>query len=158
MQMQLFKLEHFQKGRTGVRQCSRGAFTLMEVLVSILVVGLGLAGILGVYIQSALRSDFAATSLSAQMMALSGLEEARGAKFDPRGGTDLLVSSNFPSKVDILDVGTSAGVIAYGTNTTTILTVSTNPLLKMVRVDCVWRSPKRGLFTNSLYTYRAPNQ
>lgn len=136
----------------------QGAFTLMEVLVSILIVGMGLGGILGLYIQSAVRSDFAATSLSAQMMAVSGLEQARGAKFDPRGGTDLLVSSNFPAKFDILDVGTSAGVIAYGTNTTTILTISTNPWLKMVRVDCTWAFPKRGLFTNSVYTYRAPAQ
>jgi hypothetical protein len=92
------------------------------------------------------------------MMAVSGLEQARGAKFDPRGGTDLLVSSNFPAKVDILDVGTSAGVTAWGTNRTTIQTISTNPWLKMVRVDCTWRFPQRGLFTNSVYTYRAPAQ
>ena len=134
------------------------AFTLMEVLISILIVGMGLGGIIGLYIQSAVRSDYAATSLSAQMMALSGMEQVRGAKYDPRGGTDELQSSNFPVKVDILDVGTSAGVQAYGTNRTTILTISTNPALKMVRVDCTWSFPQRGVFTNSLYTYRAPAQ
>jgi hypothetical protein len=94
------------------------------------------------------------------MMALSGLDQCRAAKFDPRGSPapDQLVSSNFPSRVDILDVGTATGVVTYGTNRTTILTISTNPPLKMVRVDCTWTFPRRGQFTNSVFTYRAPSQ
>src|SRR5882672_4611913 len=142
----------FRRGRCG--------FTLVEVVVSILIVSLGLVGILGLYIHSAYRSDWSAQSMSAQMMAISGLEQCRAAKYDPRGSppTDDLVSSNFPPRVDVLDVGTSVGVVTYGTNTTTILTVSTNPLFKLVRVECTWVYPRHGRFTNSVSTYRGPNQ
>ena len=129
-------------------------------MVSILVVGLALGGLLSLYNQAAVRSDWSAYSLSAQMMALSGLEQCRAAKFDPRGAppVDQLVSSNFPSRVDVLDVGTSVGRVTYATNVTTILTISTNPPLKMVRVDCTWMHSQRGLFTNTVITYRAANQ
>ena len=163
MYCQSFKLPPSRKGAGANRYFApvgRHGFTLVEVLVSLLIVGLSLGGILGVYIQCAIRSDWSAYSLSAQMMALGGLEQCRAAKFDPRGSpaTDNLVSSNFPSKVDVLDVGSSVGVVAYGTNTTTITTIATNPPLKMVRVDCVWSFPQRGTFTNTVMTYRAANQ
>jgi len=136
------------------------AFTLAEVMVSLLLIGISLGGILNVYIQSAARSDLSAHSVSAQMSALSGLEQARAAKFDPRGSppVDQLVSSNFPQRVYVLDVGTSVGPVTYATNITTITTITTNPPLKMIQVDCTWFYPRRGLFTNSVCTYRAANQ
>jgi len=68
------------------------------------------------------------------------------------------VSSNFPVRVDVLDTSSKSSAVTYGTNTTTILTISTNPIIKMIKVDCTWSFPRRGLFTNSVYTYRAPNQ
>ena len=135
-------------------------YTLAEVMIALGILGISLGGILTVYIQSAVRSDWSAHSVSAQMAALSSLEQCRAAKFDPRGSppTDELVSSNFPQRVYVLDVGTSVGPSTYSTNTTTILTVSTNPPLKLVRVDCIWSYPRKGLFTNSASTYRAANQ
>ncbi|HZR20621.1 MAG TPA: prepilin-type N-terminal cleavage/methylation domain-containing protein [Verrucomicrobiae bacterium] len=135
-------------------------FTLAEVLISLVLIGISLGGILNVYIQSATRADISAHSVSAQMSALSGLEQVRAAKYDPRGSpaTDQLVSSNFPQRVYVLDVGTSIGPVTYATNTTTIRTISTNPPLKMIQVDCTWFYPRRGLYTNSVYTYRAANQ
>jgi len=143
----------------GSRQFQK-AFTLIEVVISMLIVLISLGGIISVYTQAAVSSDWSAHSLSAQMMALYGLEQCRGAKYDPRGSppTDELVSTNFPTSVDILDLGTSSGLKAYGTNTTTITTVSTNPAVKLIRVDCVWSYPRKGIFTNSVFTYRAPNQ
>ncbi len=135
-------------------------FTLAEVMIALGILGVSLGGILTVYIQSAVCSDWSAHSVSAQMAALSGLEQCRAAKFDPRGSppTDQLVSTNFPQRIYVLDVGTSVGARTYSTNTTTILTLSTNPPLKMVRVDCTWFYPRKGLFTNSAFTYRAANQ
>jgi hypothetical protein len=132
----------------------------MEVIISLMVISFSLGGILYLYVQSAVRAEWSAYSLSAQMMAISGIEQCRAAKFDPRGSPsiDNLVSSNFPVRVDILDVGTLNGAITYGTNTTTITTITINPPLKMVQVDCVWNYPRRGRFTNSVYTYRAANQ
>jgi Tfp pilus assembly protein PilV len=136
------------------------AFTLAEVLLSLLIVGVSLGGILSVYIESAVASDWSAHSVSAQMNALNGLELCRAAKFDPRGTppTDLLVSSNFPQRTFVLDVGTSVGAATYATNTTTIVALSTNPPLKMVRVDCTWYYRRKGLYTNTAITYRAANQ
>jgi hypothetical protein len=87
------------------------------------------------------------------------MEQVPRNKSDPRGPlVDELVSSNFPSTVDVLDIGGSSTQLAYGTNTTTITTLSTNTLLKMIQVDCVWAYPRRGLFTNTVVTYRSPNQ
>jgi prepilin-type N-terminal cleavage/methylation domain-containing protein len=143
-----------------LRHRSSRAFTLVEVLVCLLIMGVSLGGILAVYIESAVRSDFAAYSLSAQMMAIGGMEQARAAKYDPLGSppTDLLVSTNFPVKTDILDVSSKSSAVAYGTNITTISVISTNPFIKMIRVDCAWSFPQRGVFTNSAVTYRSANQ
>jgi len=136
------------------------AFTLMEVVVSLAILGISLGGILTLYVRSAQRADWSGYSVAAQMMALSGLEQCRAAKYDPHGSppTDALVSTNFPSRVDILDPGAVNCIASYGTNTTTIQMISTNPALKLVRVDCTWTYPGRGVFTNSVCTYRAANQ
>ncbi|HVV00511.1 MAG TPA: hypothetical protein VHH88_04060 [Verrucomicrobiae bacterium] len=137
----------------------RSAFTLAEVVISIAIVTLLVSGMLAAYVQSALRTDWSACSLSAEMMALSGLEQCRAAKYDPRGSppVDQLVSSNFPARIAVLDTGSSSNV-TYGTNFTYISVVDSNNLIKMARVDCVWFCPRRGLFTNSVVTYRGPNQ
>ena len=136
------------------------AFTLLEVVLSILILTVALSAILGLYVQSGTRAEWSAYSLSAQMMAVGGLERCRAAKYDPRGSppTDNLVSSNFPSYFDVLDVGTVNGALTYGTNTTTITTIQTNPPIKMIRVDCSWTFPRRGNYTNTVVTYRAANQ
>lgn len=149
---------HDGQRAAGPGGCS--AFTLMEVVISLAIIGMSLGGILTLYVRAAQRADWSGYSVSAQMMALSGLEQCRAAKYDPHGSPpiDALVSSNFPSRVDILDPGSVNGVVSYATNTTTILLVSSNPELKLVRVDCTWTYPGRGIFTNSVSTYRAPNQ
>jgi Tfp pilus assembly protein PilV len=156
----LFKPHQRGAGKAGNdRFCRCAAFTLAEVVVSMLIITISLAGMMGVYVQAAVRSESSAYSLSAQMMAISGLEQCRAAKYDPRGSppTNALISANFPVRVGVLESGTGSTTM-YGTNITTILTISSNPAVSMVRVDCVWRFPGRGLFTNSVYTYRAANQ
>src|SRR3954468_24868953 len=144
----------------GPSRKSCAGFSLAEIIVCMLILGLGVAGMLSLYVQSAVRADWSAYAYSAHLMTLNAMEQCRGAKYDPRGSppVDELVSSNFPSRVDVLDIGGSSSVLAYGTNITTITTVSTNSLLKMIQVDCVWAYPRRGLFTNSVLTYRSPNQ
>ena len=132
--------------------------TLVEVVMSLVIVAMSIGGIMSLYTQAAVNAEWSSHSLSAQMMALSGLEQARAAKYDPLGGTDELVATNFPVNVDKLDTGTSLGVITYATNITTISQISTNPWIKMIKVDCTWTFPRKGLFTNSVYTYRAANQ
>lgn len=137
------------------------ACTLVEIVVSLMIVALSMGGIISMYIQAAQRAEYSAQMLAAQMMALGGLEQARAAKFDPNGSpaTDELVSSNFPSRFDVLDVGYTSTIVSYATNTFTITTVATNPIVKMVRVDCTWQFPGRAaVITNTVCTYRGPNQ
>jgi prepilin-type N-terminal cleavage/methylation domain-containing protein len=142
--------------RVGLR-----AFTLVEVVVSIMVVGIMLGGLISMYTQSAVRADWSACSLAGQMMALRGLEQTRAARWDPRASSpvDELLATNFPTVVDVLDLGPAGGAIAYATNTTTIQTLSTTPPLKAIRVQCTWYFPwRRTVFTNTIFTYRAPDQ
>ena len=141
-------------------QSMQQAFTLAEVLMATLIFGISLAGILGVYVQCATRTDWSSTSVAAQLKAQSGLEQCRAAKYDPTGNPpiDNLMSSNFPTQVYVLDQAAGTGVSIYGTNITTIALLSTNPPLKLVRVDCIWFSRRGRLYTNTAITYRAPDQ
>jgi Tfp pilus assembly protein PilV len=134
---------------------------LVEVVISLMVVGIMLAGLVGIYTQSAVRADLSAYSLAGQMMALRGLEQTRAAKWDPPASppVDELVATNFPTVVDVLDLGAGGGNVTYATNVTTIQTISTTPPLKAIQVSCTWFFPWRGrVFTNSVFTYRAPDQ
>ena len=110
--------------------------------------------------QTTRQAEWSAYSLAAQSLASQSLEQSRAAKWDPKGypATDQLVSSNFPLKVQILDIPMTGSNIVYATNITSISTVSVNPPLKMISVECIWRFLERGLFTNTVVSYRAPDQ
>jgi len=94
------------------------------------------------------------------ILASQQLERTRAAKWDTLGFpvVDVLVSSNFPPVTNILDVPISGTNIVYATNITTITTVSLSPPLKMIRVDCSWPFMGRGTYTNTVFSYRAPDQ
>ena len=47
---------------------------------------------------------------------------------------------------------------SYATNYTTVSDISVDPPLRMIQVDCVWRFMGGRLFTNTVITYRAPDQ
>ena len=100
---------------------------------------------------------------------------------------DELVSSNFVDQVNILDIPVTgnglAGTLAlqfprprtncativtqaatngitfvFATNYISIWNVTTNPALKGIRVDCVWSFLGKSTHTNSVLTYRGPDQ
>jgi len=142
------------------RRGARWGTTLVETVISIAIVGIMIGGTVNGYILAAHRAEWSAYSLAAQSLANQRLEQARAAKWDRAAypPVDQVVSANFPVSVDILDVPTSGMNIVYVTNYVTISTVSLNPPLKMVRVDCAWRFLNRGVFTNTIISYRAPDQ
>ena len=144
---------------SGRRQL-RSAFTLVEATISIAVAGISIGGILYGFVLFGRQTEWSSCSTAAQSMAMRGLEQTRAAKWDPLGypSVDEVVSSNFPAVVANLDIPLNGANAVSGTNTTTITTVSPNSLLKMIQVSCVWSYPRRGLFTNTVVTYRAPNQ
>ena len=103
-------------------------------------------------------AEWAAYSLAAHSLAMQRIEQTRAAKWDPAGFPPVDDLTNRPPAVDILDIPISGTNIAYATSITTIATVSLNPPLKKIRVECVWPFVNRGLFTNVVVTYRAPDQ
>ena len=137
-----------------------GAFTLVEVVVSVALAAFMVGGIVYGYVQSTRRAEWSAYSLAAQSLALQRLEQTRAARWDPLAypPVDQLVGTNFPVALDILDIPISQTNIVYATNFTTITAVSTNPALKMIQVDCVWPYINGVVFTNTVLTYRAPAQ
>lgn len=140
----------------------RGAqgMTLIEVAVSLAVVGITSASVISGYVYSMKQMEVAACSTAAEMAARQRLEQARAAKWDTLAepAVDELVSSNFPVLVLPLDIPVSGNKAVHGTNITNISIASEDPPLKLIKVDCVWSLPPRGPFTNTLMIYRAPDQ
>lgn len=138
----------------------RRAFTLSEVVIALAILSLLVGGLVTGYVFSAKRAEWSAYSLAAHSLAMQRMEQTRAAKWDPLSWppVDELVSSSFPPVVDLLDVPIAGTNAVTATTTTTITTISTDPPVKMIRVDTVWPFQDWGLSTNTLVTYRAPDQ
>jgi len=135
------------------------AFTLSEVVISMSLGVMGVSAIIYGYLVSANRAEWSAYSLAAQSLAQQGIEQARSCKWDPDAvpPVDELQPGNFPPRVNILDIPVVGTNITYATNFVTITTVRSSPPLRCIRVDCIWAFPRRGLFTNTVITYRSPD-
>jgi Tfp pilus assembly protein PilV len=141
------------------------AFTLAEAMISIVVAAISIAGILYGFVLFGQRAEWSTCSTAAQSMAMRRLEQTRAAKWDPLDyhatnglGVDEVVPANFPVVITNLDIPLIGTNTVRATNTTTITLISADPPLKLVRVDCVWSVLSRGPFTNTVITYRAPDQ
>ena len=144
-----------------LRKARTRAFTLVETVIALAVGALILGGLVLGYVMSTQRAEWSAYSLAAQSLAIQRIEQARAVKWDRQAfpQTDELVPSNFPPSREILDIPMTGGQITYATNYTTITDFpSPLPEWKMIRVDCVWRFANRGVFTNTIATYRASDQ
>lgn len=141
-----------------LRQCSGGG--LIEVIMSVAISSLSVGGILQGYIMSSQRVEWLACSQAANSMAAQRIEQVRAAKWDLLAypAIDEVVSTNFPSAVAPFDMPSVGNNQVYGTNVVTITTVSVNPPMKMISVECTWRAFNRGLFTNVITVYRSPDQ
>ncbi|MEW6305709.1 MAG: hypothetical protein AB1705_19700 [Verrucomicrobiota bacterium] len=137
----------------------RGGFSLTEVLTSVSVTALTIGSIATGYVNSAQRAEWTAANAAAQSLAQQRIEQTRVAKWDTQAypAVDEVVQENFPVLVQPLDMPV-AGTPYCATNTTTIKTVSVDPPLKMIRVECTWRFMERGVFTNTVVVYRSPAQ
>ena len=148
-------------GYPGTKRRTSCGIALSEVVISIAISALSVAAVVSSYVLSARSADFIAYSSAADAAAQARMEQSRAAKWDTSADPliDELVSTNFPPKVDVLDVPVVGSSGFYATNKTTITVVSANPPLKMVQVDCIWSDPTRKrTFTNTVTTYRSPDQ
>jgi type II secretory pathway pseudopilin PulG len=133
------------------------AFTLVELVMTTAIAAIVIGGSIYGYVASAKRAEWSAYSLAANSLAMQRVEQVRSTQWDPHG-EDQFKQTNFPVQVDVLDIPISGTNIAYATSYTAITTVSANPVLRKIRVDTVWPFVGRGSFTNTIVTYRAPDQ
>lgn len=135
-------------------------FTLVETVISMLVLSIIAVGVIKGYMETHRVSEWSSYSLTAQSLASQSIEQTRCAKWDPNAWppVDQVVESNFPVSRYILDVPISGTNVVWATNRTTIRTVSTTPPLKKISVECTWPFANKRVCTNTILTYRAPDQ
>lgn len=136
------------------------AFTLVEAIISLAVIGISTAGIIYGYLMASQRAEWSSYSLAAQSLAMQRIEQVRSAKWDPLGypAVDEIQSTNFPEQIEVMDIPMASTNLVLATNFTTVTLLHSNPPLKMIRVDCVWSFQWKTLHTNTIVTYRAPDQ
>jgi len=140
-------------------QVLRAAFTLAELLISIVLLALVMGGIVYGFAQANRFAEWNSMSLAAQSYALQGLEQVRSAKWDLWANpvVDVIPAPTNFTQTDIMDIPVS-GAPYYVTNHITLTQISTSPQLRQVRSDCVWTFPlTKKVFTNTVITYRAPD-
>lgn len=132
---------------------------ILEVLIAMVIVAFSLTAIVNSYVVCAREADRAAYSLSAQSLALGRMEQVRAAKWDLLASppVDQVSNSNFTVEQVMLDLPCQTQIV-YASNYTSISFVVTNPPLKRIQVDCVWPWMNKRFYTNTIVTYRGPDQ
>lgn len=131
---------------------------MVEMIIAIAIAGITVAGVASGFVQIFFQGQSSAYSLAAHSQAMRGLEQARAAKWDPAGKDELGSNTNWPPEPAILDLPMSGNNITYATNRVFISTISTKPPLRQIKVECTWTFMNRRVFTNSIVTYRGPDQ
>ncbi len=132
--------------------------TLAEVLVSFVVSGLAISGIVYGYTFTVFSAQRFALSQAATARAMERLEQTMCAQWITSVSpvTDQLVSSNFPNETVTLDICADGTTVVNATNVTTISTISVTPGLRSVHVDCLWVfGPTQKAMTNSVEMIRS---
>ena len=134
--------------------------TLTEIVISLAITTLAVGGMVSGYTFSVERAEWSSRSAAAQVLVDQKLEQTKVARWDTLASPaiDDLVSSNFPVEVTALGIPSTSVQGVLATNITTISLVSEDPPLKMIRIQCIWPFSGRGLVTNTIVTYRSPDQ
>lgn len=148
-----------QAGRTAQRMKSAGAFTLIEVAVSLAVAALVMAGMFQGYILASRRAQFSSYSLAASATAMKQMERIVASQWVISGisVTNIFNPTLVAVQTNALCLPSNGTNLVYATNFATVTQLSTNPPYLMVRVDCVWNFMGLGVFTNTLAVMRGPD-
>jgi type II secretory pathway pseudopilin PulG len=137
-----------------------GGFSLIEVVMSLGIIGIMILGLVEGYTMSSKRAEWSAYSLAAQALAMQQIEQIRAAKWDTMDEPVLDETTSVPTLSSaIMDIPFSGTNYVLATNYVTITNLSAGGGIsyKQVRVDTVW--PWKGrYFTNTLATFRAPDR
>ncbi len=141
----------------------RSGFTLTEVVVSFVIAALTVGGIITSYLMAAQRSEWTTASTAAHQMAMDRMAQLRDARWELSWEVPGSIMTNelrpgtnwdAPSVLDVPRTGTGE---LWATNLVTVTRLSPPPVC-VLRVDCVWSLLTRGPFTNTVVSYRAPDQ
>lgn len=132
-------------------------FTLEEVVISM---GIALGSVLAVlsgYKVSMYRTEWSLNATAAQALATQRLEQLRAARWEPNAPTpiDQLQPASFPEVLQTLNVPVVGTNVNEARVVTTISTISSDPPMKWIQVDCIWSIGPRGPYTNSVTTMRS---
>jgi prepilin-type N-terminal cleavage/methylation domain-containing protein len=158
-------LKHIRMNGSGqksgrAKRCGQAGFTMVEVVIALAIAGVAVACLTSGYSFAVLTAEKSALSLAANSCMMARLEQTRCAKWDTASWpqVDELASANFPDEVLILDLAGAGSAVTRATNFTQITLVSSDPPLKRIRIDCVWSFKGAQLLTNSIETFRCPDQ
>ena len=138
------------------------AFTLVEVVMCTLIIMLVFGAIIGGYIQTSYRAEWAGLSLAAQAAGVQQLESAKCAVWDPQQTPVQDEINKLPRVTStLLDLPVSGTNTVYATNTTTV-TLMQNGVYSnyCVQVDTVWPFRWKNqtvYYTNTIVAYYAPD-
>ena len=137
------------------------AFTLVETLMSVMIITMFFATILLGYTRAAQRAQWSGYSLAAQSQTMKQLEEFRAVLWDTQAVPIVDDTTNIPSVLVLpLDLPISGTNIIYATNTATVTAITNlgnGASVKMIVINTTW--PYNGrTFTNTVVDYRAPDQ
>lgn len=160
-----------------------GAFTLVEVLVSIVILAMVISGVCYGYAQANRIAEWDSMSQAAQAFAIRGMEAGRAAKFNPwitwtntgpdPGGSQMELppeTNGQPSlmQTNILDVPVKGNPLTdytfYATNYVYVTwypntNQETEPPIQQIWSDCIWTFPlTKKRYTNTIITLRGPDQ
>jgi prepilin-type N-terminal cleavage/methylation domain-containing protein len=172
-QIHPFMVVHFNQAS---KRTAANAFTLVEVLMAVVLLSLVLSGLMYGYVQANRMAEFSSMWLAAQSYASQGAEQARAADWRPREKSAVTGPNTWdelpPTNTPIIGCGTnfildipikgdpSTNDFAFFvTNYVYVTDILTNPYLRQIRSDAVWRFPLTGqVYTNTVILQRAPDQ
>jgi len=142
------------------KQKRQAGFTLVETMVSILIMGLVFAGTIMAYTRATQRAEWSGYQLAAESLCQKGVEQFHGVVWDGNQMPQNDPTTNIPRHtVAILDIPISGSNVVWATNDITMVTwTNAGPsYLKMITVNTTWPWYGR-VFTNTIVTYRRPDQ
>ncbi len=137
-----------------------GGFTIEEVVVAVSIIGITATATVSGYTNVSKRSEWSNRQAAASQLAAQRIEQVRSARWDTLASpvVDEIGKTSFTESKVLLDLPQRDEAPVEARLQTSVEQISDDPPLKLVRVDIIWPNLDGRVFTNTLVSYRAPNQ